>query len=88
MAALGALVVLNAPYYHWFVKRRGWAFAARVVPAHILYHLCNGVSFVAGTIVYLAARFGIRLPGALPETSWPSAQVLERPNARSHSPVQ
>jgi len=88
MAALGALVVLNAPYYHWFVKRRGWAFAARVVPAHILYHLCNGVSFVAGTIIYLAARFGIRLPGALPETSWPSAQVLERPNARSHSPVQ
>ncbi len=87
-AALGALIVLNASYYHWFVKRRGWAFAARVVPAHILYHLCNGVSFVTGTIVYLGTRFGIRLPGALPETPWPSATVPERTISRPHSPVQ
>jgi glycosyltransferase involved in cell wall biosynthesis len=88
VAALAALIALNAPYYHWFVKRRGWAFAARVVPAHILYHLCNGVSFVAGTIVHVGTRFGIRLPGALPETPWPSGPVLERTTARPHSPVQ
>ena len=88
VAALAALIALNAPYYRWFVKRRGWAFAARVVPAHILYHLCNGVSFVVGTAVHLGTRIGIRLPGALPEATWPVAPVQERATARPHSPLQ
>jgi GT2 family glycosyltransferase len=88
LVALAALVALNAPYYRWFVKHRGWAFACRVVPAHILYHLCNGVSFVAGTIVHLGTRLGIRVPGALPEPPWPPAPVLERTTARPHSPLQ
>jgi GT2 family glycosyltransferase len=86
--SLAALIFLNASYYGWFVKRRGWAFAALVVPSHILYHLCNGVSFVAGTIVHLATRIGIKLPGALPEPAWPAAPVLERATARPHSPIQ
>jgi hypothetical protein len=38
-----------------------------VFPLHVLYHLYNGVSFVAGTALFLAARrFGVSFPGALP----------------------
>ena len=66
-----AIVLLNWSYYGWFLRRRGWLFTARVVPAHILYHLCNGVSFVAGTLIHTASRLGIRLPGALPPATWP-----------------
>jgi GT2 family glycosyltransferase len=69
--ALMAIILLNRSYYAWFLQRRGWLFTARVVPAHILYHLCNGVSFVAGTFMHVASRMGIRLPGALPLTAWP-----------------
>lgn len=68
--ALAALVLLNREYYAWFARKRGWIFAARVVPAHLVYHLCNGVSFVVGTAAHIGAQVGIRLPGALPEASW------------------
>jgi hypothetical protein len=70
LAAILLLVAINRAYYAWFLRRRGWWFTIRVVPAHILYHLCNGVSFVLGTLAYLGARFGIRMPGALPRTHW------------------
>jgi GT2 family glycosyltransferase len=79
--ALVALLLLNREYYAWFVRHRGWAFTARVVPAHVLYHLCNGVSFVAGTGMYLAAKLGIQLPGALPLTPWPAASDTRNPAA-------
>jgi glycosyltransferase involved in cell wall biosynthesis len=65
-----ALVGLNADYYRWFARERGVWFAVRVVGAHLVHHLCNGVSFVAGTVLHLASRVGLRLPGALPDTRW------------------
>ena len=55
-AALIAVIGLNWRYYAWFVRQRGWLFATRVVPAHLVYHLCNGLSFMAGTLAYLRAR--------------------------------
>jgi glycosyltransferase involved in cell wall biosynthesis len=72
MAMLAALVALNSPYYRWFARQRGWLFALRVVPLHFVHHLCNGVSFLIGTIVYMARRAGITLPGALPAEAWPA----------------
>jgi GT2 family glycosyltransferase len=71
--ALIALIALNLDYYRWFARRRGWWFAARVVPAHILHHLCNGVSFVAGTALHLVGRLGFKLPGSLPTAEWTPA---------------
>lgn len=69
-AALAVLVVLNANYYQWFYHQRGLPFACRVVPAHLIHHLCNGVSFVIGTSLHMAGRIGLRLPGALPTSAW------------------
>lgn len=65
-----ALLTLNAAYYRWFVEQRGWAFGIGVVTVHILHHICNGISFVAGTLLHLANAFGLGLPGALPPGAW------------------
>ena len=46
---LATLIGLNFPYYRWFARTRGLLFALRVIPMHLLHHLCNGMSFVAGT---------------------------------------
>lgn len=61
-----ALVALNRAYYAYFLRVRGAWFAVRVVLSHVLHHLCNGVSFVAGTVLYHARRLGLVLPGSLP----------------------
>jgi GT2 family glycosyltransferase len=70
-ACVIALVGLNRRYYGWFARHRGLGFALRVVPAHMLYHFCNGLSFIAGTGLHAAARFGVRLPGAIATPEWP-----------------
>jgi len=78
---LAALVGLNFRYYRWFAQQRGVLFALRVVPVHLLHHLCNGVSFVAGTALHMAGRFGVNLPGALPTRVW-----APRPSPASAKP--
>jgi GT2 family glycosyltransferase len=68
--ALLAIVTLNCRYYRWIARQRGFVFAVKVLPAHVLHHFCNGVSFTVGTTMYLCSRLGIRLPGALPACPW------------------
>ena len=67
---LAALIGLNLPYYRWFARTRGLLFAVKVIPVHLLHHLCNGLSFVAGTVLHVAGRCGLTLPGALPTNVW------------------
>lgn len=65
---VGLLLVLNRSYYGYFRRTRGVWFAARVVAAHFVHHLSNGVSFVAGTALFhLNDRFGVRTAWTLPE---------------------
>ncbi len=79
VAALAVLIAINRGYYAWFVKQRGWRFTLQVIPAHVLHHLCNGMSFVVGTTIYLTTRLGLRFPGALPASDWNPAH--SRPGA-------
>lgn len=65
--ALAGVVALNLPYYQWFWRREGRWFAVRVIAAHVLHHLCNGVSVVAGALLHAADRLGLRPPGRVPE---------------------
>jgi hypothetical protein len=51
-----ALVVLNSEFYLFLAGRRGRSFALAAIPLHLLYHAYNGVSFVAGAIVYFVKR--------------------------------
>jgi GT2 family glycosyltransferase len=75
VAAGLALIVTNGVYYRWCAGRRGVRFAVKVFPAHVLHHLGNGLSYVAGTCLYAAARTGLRLPGALPLEAWRRSDV-------------
>ncbi len=72
---LVALVILNFEYYRWCARKRGLLFAAGVVPVHLVHHLCNGLSFVVGTALHVAADFGMHLPGALPADTWTQAKA-------------
>jgi glycosyltransferase involved in cell wall biosynthesis len=69
LVALLPLVLIGywgRDYYRFFVDQRGVGFAARVFPIHFLNHLYNGISFAAGTFLFLMAQRNVLLPGALP----------------------
>ena len=73
---IAALIVLNRDYYAYFLRLRGPWFAARVVAAHCVHHLSNGVSFVAGNaILVLQRRFGITTRWTLPPDAAPEAPL-------------
>jgi hypothetical protein len=77
---LAAVIGLNLPYYRWFARTRGLWFAIRVIPMHLVHHFCNGISFVIGTALHVAARCGVTLPGALPTQIWrPHALRAQEP---------
>jgi len=58
-----ALLALNWDVYSFFVKKRGWWFAFRVVPMHWFYYLYSGVVFATyGTLVMLQVHFAPLLP--------------------------
>ena len=65
-----ALWLLDQPYYRFFVNRRGWWFTLRWYPFHVLHHLCNGISFAAGTALCLLQRAGVTASGTLPQSPW------------------
>jgi hypothetical protein len=75
-ATLAAVVMLNAPTHRWFARRRGWSFALRVLPVHLLYHVVSGLAVVIAGARHLAGRRG--------------ATVVRKPSPRraSISPVQ
>jgi GT2 family glycosyltransferase len=77
--AVAVLWLLDRPYYRFFADRRGAVYTMAWFPVHVLHHLCNGLSFVVGTLLYAGRRWmGIALPGALPVTPWSQKEYLER----------
>jgi glycosyltransferase involved in cell wall biosynthesis len=51
-----ALLMLNAPLYHFFQRKRGLRFAIQTIPWHWLYYLYSGLAFAIGIARYLATR--------------------------------
>jgi molybdopterin-guanine dinucleotide biosynthesis protein A len=45
-AGLGLIVALNADFYRFLHRRRGWLFAVAAIPLHYVYFCCCGVSVV------------------------------------------
>ncbi len=76
-APMALLLVLNRTYYGYFWRTRGPWFAARVVAAHFVHHLCNGLSFVVGTALCHLQRAGVRTAWTLPPD--PPARAPIRP---------
>ncbi|MEO1673328.1 MAG: hypothetical protein AAFR77_21540, partial [Cyanobacteria bacterium J06631_2] len=46
------LLLLNWNVYQFFAQKRGFWFAAKVIPLHWLYYFYAGLSFVLGTLAY------------------------------------
>lgn len=51
------LLLLNLPVYRFFAGKRGYRFAAKVVPWHWLYYGYSGLAFGLGTLQYGTQRF-------------------------------
>jgi GT2 family glycosyltransferase len=58
-AAALLLLVLNAPLYAFFRRKRGLLFALESIPWHWLYYLYSGLGFAIGTCWYLFGRLGL-----------------------------
>ncbi len=54
--SLASTIVLNAGFYRFLGSRRGWWFAARAVPLHLLHLLYSAAAFAAGAVLYLCRR--------------------------------
>jgi hypothetical protein len=51
--ALLGVAILNREFYAFLWRRRGWWFAVRCFPLHLLYFLYSGLAFLA---VWMAFR--------------------------------
>jgi glycosyltransferase involved in cell wall biosynthesis len=57
VGALGLIVALNAGFYRFLARRRGWGFAVAAIPLHYVYFCCCGISVViALALWHLALR--------------------------------
>jgi len=68
-------MVLNRRHCDFFYRKRGAGFAAGAWMMRFVHDLCNGFSFAAGTLLFVAAQyFDVQLPGGLPAASWNATQ--------------
>jgi glycosyltransferase involved in cell wall biosynthesis len=51
-----ALLILNAPLYRFFLRKRGVRFVLRIIPWHWLYFFYSGVGFSIGLVRHLFRR--------------------------------
>ncbi len=47
------LLILNAPLYRFFLRKRGFQFTIQSIPWHWLYFVYSGVAFAVGTVRHL-----------------------------------
>jgi glycosyltransferase involved in cell wall biosynthesis len=51
-AAISLAILLNLALYRFLAGKRGWRFAIRSVPMHLLYFLYSGLAMVAGVALF------------------------------------
>jgi cellulose synthase/poly-beta-1,6-N-acetylglucosamine synthase-like glycosyltransferase len=56
LAGVGALSVLNWPFYRLLFRSRGWRQAAVAIPLHAIHHLSGSAAVPAGLLSYLHTR--------------------------------
>jgi glycosyltransferase involved in cell wall biosynthesis len=65
LAVLAAVTLSNPRLFRWFAEQRSWAFAAGVIPFHLLFHFISGWSVVIAAVGHTFARV---TPGGTPPT--------------------
>jgi GT2 family glycosyltransferase len=79
--AVAGLTAANRRYLRFFYAKRGAWFVTKVWVMHLVHNLCNGLSFAVGTVLFVAASLGVRLPGSLPTAPWSTRAVAPDPAA-------
>ena len=51
---LAIVLWLNRDFYGFLVRKRGWWFAARAIPPHLIYMFYSGVGFAIGVLKHVA----------------------------------
>lgn len=54
------IVILNSRFYGFLAARQGKLFALAAIPFHLLYHVYNGISFLAGLTHYVCRKLTAR----------------------------
>lgn len=55
---LGLVLSLNCGFYAFLARKRGWWFAARAIPPHLIYMLYSGAGFAIGVMKHTIRRVG------------------------------
>lgn len=85
IVALAGFAVIHRAMLRWFTMHRSRGFALRVLAAQVPHHLCNGVSLVAGTLLWTAQRWGgWRTRWTLAPERWPLTAIDDRERATSN----
>jgi glycosyltransferase involved in cell wall biosynthesis len=53
-----SVLLLNSHFYTFLWRRKSFLFVLAAIPFHLLYHFYNGISFVAGSLLYSGRRAG------------------------------
>jgi glycosyltransferase involved in cell wall biosynthesis len=69
---LAPIIPLNRDFYRFLVRTRGWFFAARAVPLHVLYYFYSGVTFAACWVWH-----HVRRPSPLPRRASASRPSID-----------
>lgn len=56
VALVGIVIAINFDFYRYFAVRRGWWFALRSLPPHLLYFIYCGFCVLWGTLTHFLAR--------------------------------
>jgi cellulose synthase/poly-beta-1,6-N-acetylglucosamine synthase-like glycosyltransferase len=83
LACLIPVIYANRPLYGFFERVRGFWFALRVVPVHVLYYLLNGIAAVFGWVLHhLVGGSGpdpaVEAVSELGLETWPPAPVKRK----------
>jgi glycosyltransferase involved in cell wall biosynthesis len=85
-ACILGVIALNLPLWRFFARTRGVWFTMRIIPAHLLYYLLNGVSFGIG--LFLQQLVGAPIPDPTIEAyaevgvkRWPPVPSRNRPSS-------
>jgi glycosyltransferase involved in cell wall biosynthesis len=65
LACLAVVIAFNLPLLRFYQRERGFLFALRVIPVHLLYYFLNGLSFGLGLLLQQA--IGAPLPNPTTE---------------------
>lgn len=73
LTATGAVVFLNRPWFGFLLRARGFAFALRAVPLHVLFLLYSSATFVVAAAVHILQS--VRAQPLITKARGPEARV-------------